>query len=98
MPARWPGFDEEKAGSTQQSKAARGAHMLADYERPGKIVHVAGYHEVLERALRRFPLTKPFDLVDASYYGWLDLSGKRRRKGKPMRQAATMHLPVAVHR
>lgn len=46
--------------------------MLPDYER-GEIVHVTGTHETLERALRRFPRTKPFDLVDVCYWSWWDL-------------------------
>ncbi len=68
-----PAFDEEKAGSTQQPKAHRAQQMLVDYER-GRIVHVLGDHHILERALRRFPRTKPFDLVDAAYWSWRALS------------------------
>jgi hypothetical protein len=47
--------------------------MLAAYER-GKIVHVLGTRTLLERALRRFPLAKPFDLTDAGYWAWDDLT------------------------
>jgi hypothetical protein len=43
--------------------------MVPDYE-TGKIVHVLGPHETLERALARFPVVKPFDLVDAAFWGW----------------------------
>jgi hypothetical protein len=46
--------------------------MLSAYER-GQFVHVIGTHETLERALRRFPKTKPFDLTDASFWSWHDL-------------------------
>jgi len=46
--------------------------MLTDYEH-GTIVHVLGTHATLERGLRRFPLRKPFDLVDAAYWSWRDL-------------------------
>ncbi len=46
--------------------------MLVDYEH-GMIVHVAGTHEVLERALRRFPRSKPYDLTDAAFWSWHDL-------------------------
>lgn len=59
----------EKATSGTGSKAERGSRMLTDYER-GQMVHVIGTHQTLERALRRFPLKKPFDLVDCAYYAW----------------------------
>lgn len=84
-----PSFTEDKAsrvkgekkGTGTPSKAARGARMLADYERPGKIKHVVNHPDVpsdctlanLERALRRFPRTKPFDLADAAFWDWRDL-------------------------
>jgi len=62
----------DKAGAGYGPKVERNLQMLADYER-GKIVHVNGTHLILERALRRFPLTKPFDLVDAAFWSWNDL-------------------------
>lgn len=62
-------FVEEKAGSGYGSKAHRAQLMLADYER-GRIKHVIGTHQTLERALRRFPKAKPFDLVDAAFWSW----------------------------
>ncbi len=68
-----PPFRSAKAGQGHGPKAHRAAQMLADYER-GTIVHVIGTHGVLERALRRFPKTKPFDLVDAAYWSWRDLT------------------------
>lgn len=71
-----PRFRSAKAGSGHGGKAERASRMLADYER-GKIVHVEGTHQTLERALRRFPKTKPYDLVDACYWGWNDLLGGR---------------------
>lgn len=75
-PVVMPRFDWRKAGSGHGSKTHRSAQMLADYERPGqRIVHVEGTHLVLERALRRFPKTKPLDLCDAAYWGWHDLRG-----------------------
>lgn len=74
--ARIPRFKQDKAGSGHGPKAERASRMLADYER-GQIVHVTGTHETLERALRRFPKTKPFDLVDASYWAWRELRGDR---------------------
>lgn len=67
-------FREAKAGQGNEPKAHRASLMLADYERPGwRILHVIGTNTVLERALRRFPRTKPLDLVDAKYWAWDDL-------------------------
>lgn len=68
-----PRFASEKAGAGHGPKTQRAAQMLAAYER-GEIVHVVGTHETLERALRRFPASKPFDLVDAAFWSWHDLS------------------------
>jgi hypothetical protein len=75
--AKKPIFKSEKAGSGHGSKVERASKMLVDYEN-GRIVHVIGTHDSLERALYRFPLTKPYDLVDASYWSWQYL----RRKNK----------------
>jgi hypothetical protein len=66
---RKPNFFSEKAGEGHGSKVHRASQMLGAYER-GRFVHVTGTHTVLEKALRRFPLTKPYDLVDAAYWGW----------------------------
>lgn len=77
LPANPPAFTSAKAGQGHGPKAHRAAQMLPDYER-GEIVHVVGTHEVLERALRRFPRTKPFDLVDVCYWGWRDLRNVRQ--------------------
>ena len=68
-------IQKERTGSTQKSKTARGMEMLHDYER-GRIVHVTGTHLVLEKALNRAFVTKPFDLADASYWSWNDLRNK----------------------
>lgn len=66
-------FREEKAGG-DQPKAHRATQMLAAYER-GDIVHVSnGTVDTLERALRRYLLRKPYDLVDAAYWGWYGLA------------------------
>jgi hypothetical protein len=54
--------------------------MLVDYEQ-GRIVHVLGTHESLERSLRRFLIRKPYDLVDAAYWSWFDLRGRRYKSG-----------------
>lgn len=76
---RLPAFKSAKAGAGHGSKAHRAGQMLADYER-GRIVHVAGTHQVLEKALVRFPKIKPFDLVDAAYWSWHDLRQGREVK------------------
>lgn len=75
---RKPQFKENKAGSGYGPKAHRASLMLTDYE-VGRIIHVMGTHAVLERALNRFPRTKPFDLVDAGFWSWNDL----REAGPP---------------
>lgn len=75
-----PKFRQAKAGAGHGPKAHRAQQMLADYER-GQIVHVIGTHDVLEKALRRFPVRKPFDLTDAAYWAWNDLARMRRDMG-----------------
>lgn len=72
--AKPPAFRSAKAGAGHGSKVERSSRMLADYER-GRLVHVIGTHTTLERALQRFPKTKPFDLTDAAYWSWADLRG-----------------------
>lgn len=67
-----PLFKSAKAGAGHGSKAHRASQMLVDYEH-GKFIHVEGTHQALEKALFRFPLTKPFDLTDAAYWAWRDL-------------------------
>ena len=69
---RAPEFKGERTGSGHGSKAHRQAQMVASYQR-GSIVHVRGTHDVLERALRRFGVRKPFDLADAAERSWADL-------------------------
>lgn len=65
---------DRKAGQGDQPKVHRASLMLTDYEKPGLIIrHVIGTHTVLERALDRYPKTKPLDLVDAGFYSWDDL-------------------------
>jgi hypothetical protein len=75
---RKPLFREAKAGAGHGSKAHRNGLMLAGYEQ-GKVVHVRGTHQALERALKRFP-KKPLDLADAGYWGWADLQIPARAK------------------
>ena len=71
-----PPFTWDKAGAGHGPKQHRASLMLASYER-GEFVHVWGFHKVLERALGRFPRKKPYDLVDACYWAWNDLSEGR---------------------
>lgn len=68
---RRPLYRAAKAGSIG-SKAERGGKMLAAYERD-KLRHVRGTHTVLEKALSRFLIKKPFDLADTAFWGWKDL-------------------------
>ena len=68
-----PSMQQSKAGSVG-GKIYRGQHMLVDYER-GNIWHARGTHQVLERALYRFPKTKPLDLADSDYWAWRYLKG-----------------------
>lgn len=74
-----PKFKSEKGG-TIGPKAHRAGLMLADYERGGRIVHVTGSHQLLERALRRFPVMKPYDLVDAAFWSWRSLRPAKRKR------------------
>lgn len=67
----------DKAGASPGPKSHRASQMLVDYQTQ-KIKHLFGPHAILERALRRFPLTKPFDLVDATYWCWAELTGHGR--------------------
>jgi hypothetical protein len=75
---RRPTFKQAKAGAGHGPKAHRASLMLADYEK-GRFWHVVGTHDVLERGLRRFPKSKPFDLVDAAYWAWHDLRRGSRK-------------------
>lgn len=63
-----------KAGATQLGKVERWQQLLPDYD-AGRVLHLAGPHAVLERALRRVPERKPYDLVDAHYWLWKDTLG-----------------------
>lgn len=72
---RIPGVQIVKASSSTGSKMERASQMLVDYElsRVWHVVDEQGSYVNLEGALRRFPLRKPFDLVDACYWAWSDL-------------------------
>lgn len=64
-----------KAGQSVGGKQHRAHFMLKAYE-SRQIVHVDNESRpILEKALRRFPRTKPHDLVDVCYWSWLDLTG-----------------------
>lgn len=80
----FPKFKSAKAGAGHGSKAHRASQMLVDYEH-GKFVHVTGTHQTLERALFRFPLTKPLDLTDACYWSWFELRKAPRREASSHR-------------
>lgn len=75
--ARRPSFRQEKAGSIGP-KAQRASQMLVWYEQ-ARIIHVVGTHEPLERALKRYLLRKPYDLVDAAYWSWRALAAPRAK-------------------
>jgi len=88
-----PPFTSERAGAGFGSKQERAQRMLVDYESE-RIIHVLGTHEVLERSLKRFPLMKPYDLVDASFWSWNDLNrgdGKIHRVAHPTRGGGVKH-------
>lgn len=70
----FPAFDSVKAG-TIGSKIHRGNIQVLQYDQ-GKFIHVRGTHKILEKALSRFPLTKPFDLHDAAFWSQYALVGK----------------------
>lgn len=67
---RVPGIELVKASAATGGKMERASQMLIDYEL-NKIFHVEGEHcEVLEAALRRAFIRKPFDLADSLYWSW----------------------------
>ncbi len=72
--SRIPGVEIVKATASTGSKIERASQLLVDYEL-GRVYHVvneqATYVE-LEAAFRRFGVTKPFDLCDATFWAWAD--------------------------
>lgn len=82
-----PRFASAKAGAGHGSKMARAQRMLVDYER-NQIRHLLGTHQVLELGLMRFPKIKPYDLVDAAYWAWADISKKTNRSKSRIGSAA----------
>lgn len=91
--ARLLRMKDDKAGAGYGPKVHRGAQMLADYERGGRIVHVLGSHLVLERSLKRFPKTKPLDLADAAFWSWHDLTGRGRQPRRRLVPTGTVPRP-----
>lgn len=73
--AHIPRYDYRKAGSVGQSKSERASRMLVDYEL-GKVRHRDGTTKPLESGLKRFPVHKPFDVVDSAYWVWRWLAEK----------------------
>jgi phage terminase large subunit-like protein len=76
-PNRVPPFVSAKAGAGAGSKVHRANQLLTDYEK-GMIMHVINKentHELLEKMLRRFPVKKPFDLVDVTEWSRRKLRG-----------------------
>lgn len=62
-----------KASSATGSKIVRANQLLAGYE-TGRVIHKLGEDLLkLENGLRRFPISKPYDLVDASVHCWIAL-------------------------
>lgn len=74
-----PPLEMDKASASDGSKAGRAATMLVDYEL-GRFRHFDQIAAIIERALKRFPKVKPFDLVDALYWAWLDITGQREAR------------------
>lgn len=70
----FPKFDSVKAGAIG-SKIHRGNMQVLNYEQ-SRFIHVKGTHAILEKALKRFPKTKPFDLHDAAFWSSHALAGK----------------------
>lgn len=70
------GFVEKKAGAGYGPKFHRANQMHAAYQQD-LFRHVVGSHGILERALRRFPRAKPYDLVDAAFWSYDDLAGEQ---------------------
>ena len=64
-----------RIGKTTLSKSERVDRILITQYEAGSIIHVAGTTAMLEAALLRFPISKPFDLVDALALAVNDLSG-----------------------
>lgn len=69
-----PAMDLIKATNATGGKVERANQMLVNYEL-GKVKHLLGTHAELEVALKRFPTSKPYDLVDAAVWSHNILAG-----------------------
>ena len=78
-PISLPKFDEAKAGAGDGPKIERNGQLLTAYE-IGKVKHMIGTHQVIEKALRRFP-NPPLDLADSWWWVWKDLIGDKKKEG-----------------
>lgn len=75
---RVPGLELVKATSSTGGKMERASQMLIDYEL-GKVYHIdEDFANVLESALQRAFIRKPFDLADATYWSWSKCSDSVR--------------------
>ena len=87
-PEETPVYSSVHAPSITNRKIRAANQQLAAYNLDS-FRHVEGATRVLERALYRFPMQKPFDLADASYWAWATLRpaspqqhGAKRRRSK----------------
>jgi len=92
---KMPRYKERKATSDMGSKITRAERMLVDYER-GVFIHMEGTHQTLERSLNRFPKVKPYDLVDAATWCWMELAGPLHRRKMKIRSSARRSLSEAM--
>lgn len=76
---KFPRFRSAKAGSSNMSKFERGERALLPRYEDRSIFHVVGSTAMLEPALRRFGVNKPYDLVDAHAWATMDLDGRLRQ-------------------
>lgn len=86
-----PNYTSEKAGGGFGPKSQRAARMHVYYTE-SKFRHVLGTHKILESALLRFPVRKPYDLCDAAFWSWNDLVG-----GTPIGMGATSDVPSTYY-
>jgi hypothetical protein len=77
-PVSLPRFDEAKAGAGDGPKIERNGQLLTEYER-GKVKHMIGTNNVIQKALRRFP-NPPLDVADSWWWVWKDLIGDKSKK------------------
>lgn len=77
-PVSLPKYTDAKAGTGDGPKIERNGQLLTEYER-GKVKHMLGTHQVIEKALRRFP-NPPLDVADSWWWVWQDLIGNKKKK------------------